>query len=58
MRKPSKIFGSNPVDWGKSMKKLLSLNFDVFAEGHFGVYKPKNRAKEYIKNYLTHYGQI
>jgi len=40
------------------MKKLLSLDFDVLAEGHFGVYKPKNRAKEYIKNYLTHYGQI
>ena len=51
-------FGSNLVDWGKSMKKLLSLDFDVLAEGHFGIYKPKNRAKEYIKNYLAYYRQI
>jgi len=49
-------FGSNISDWAKSMKKLIGLDFDILAEGHFGIYRPKNRAIEYIKSYLTHYG--
>jgi glyoxylase-like metal-dependent hydrolase (beta-lactamase superfamily II) len=49
-------FGSNISDWAKSMKKLIDLDFDVLAEGHFGIYRPKDRAVEYIKSYLTHYG--
>ena len=49
-------FGSNISDWAKSMKKLIDLDFDVLAEGHFGIYRPKDRAVEYIKSYLSHYG--
>ena len=49
-------FRSNISDWAKSMKKLIDLDFDVLAEGHFGIYRPKDRAVEYIKSYLTHYG--
>jgi len=49
-------FRSNVSDWAKSMKKLMALDFDILAEGHFGIYKPKNRAVEYIRSYLTHYG--
>jgi glyoxylase-like metal-dependent hydrolase (beta-lactamase superfamily II) len=51
-------FRSNISDWAKSMKKLMDLDFDVLAEGHFGIYKPKDRAVEYIKSYLTHYGYL
>jgi len=51
-------FHSNISDWAKSMKKLMDLDFDVLAEGHFGIYSPKNRAVEYIKSYLTHYGYL
>jgi len=49
-------FRSNISDWAESMKKLIELDFDVLAEGHFGIYKPKDRAVEYIKSYLTQYG--
>ena len=49
-------FGSNISDWAKSMKKLVSLDFDVLAEGHFGIYKPKEQAVEYIMSYLAQYG--
>lgn len=51
-------FRSNISDWAKSMKKLTKLDFDVLAEGHFGIYRPKDRAVEYIKSYLTHYGYL
>jgi len=51
-------FRSNILDWAESMKKLMGLDFDVLAEGHFGVYRPKNRAVEYIKSYLTQYGYL
>jgi len=49
-------FRSNVSDWAKSMKKLIDLDFDILAEGHFGIYRPKKRAVEYIKSYLTQYG--
>ncbi len=51
-------FRSDISDWTKSMKKLMNLDFDVLAEGHFGIFRPKDRAIEYIKSYLTHYGQL
>jgi len=49
-------FRSNISDWAKSMKKLVSLDFDILAEGHFGIYRPKDRAVEYIRSYLAQYG--
>jgi len=51
-------FRSNISDWAKSMKKLIDLDFDILAEGHSGIYRPKNRAVEYIKSYLSHYGYL
>lgn len=51
-------FRSNILDWAESMKKLMGLDFDVLAEGHFGIYRPKDRAIEYIKSYLTQYGYL
>jgi len=51
-------FGSNISDWAKSMKKLIDLDFDVLAEGHFGIYRPRKQAVEYIKSYLSRYGYL
>jgi glyoxylase-like metal-dependent hydrolase (beta-lactamase superfamily II) len=49
-------FHCNISDWANSMKKLVSLDFDILAEGHFGIYRPRDRAVEYIKSYLARYG--
>lgn len=49
-------FRSNISDWAKSMKKLIDLDFDVLAEGHFGIYRPRERAVGYIRSYLNRYG--
>lgn len=50
-------FGSNLVAWRTSMHRLLALNADVLCEGHFGVYKPKERVSAYIKQYLEAYAE-
>jgi hypothetical protein len=34
------------------MNKLLELKADILCEGHFGIYKPKERVERYIKGYL------
>jgi len=49
-------FGANMKDWQKSMKKLLALNADILCEGHFGIYKPSNRVRQYIERYLDEHG--
>ncbi len=49
-------FNSKISDWVKSAKKLIKLDFDVLAEGHFGVFRPKDKAVEYIKSCLTRCG--
>jgi glyoxylase-like metal-dependent hydrolase (beta-lactamase superfamily II) len=51
-------FGSSISDWAKSMKKLLALDFDILAEGHFGIYRPRDQAVEYIKSYLSRFGYL
>lgn len=47
-------FLSDLNDYQKSMEKLLNLDADILCEGHFGIFKPKDRVKEYI---LTHKNQ-
>jgi len=49
-------FGSNIEDWDRSTKKLLDLNADILCEGHFGIYKTKKEAKDYILSYRRQYG--
>ncbi len=51
-----KEFGANIKDWRKSMEKLLALNADILCEGHFGIYKPSNKVRQYIEHYLDEYG--
>jgi metallo-beta-lactamase class B len=50
-------FGSDLVAWRTSMHRLLALEADVLCEGHFGVYKPKERVYTYIKQYLDAYAE-
>ena len=48
-------FGSDIEAWKKSMQLLLALNADILCEGHFGIYQPRDRVREYIERYLEEY---
>jgi len=50
-----KTFGSDIEDWKKSMQLLLDLNADILCEGHFGIFQPKEKVREYIERYLEEY---
>ena len=44
---------SNFEDYQNSLKKLLELEADILCEGHFGIYQPKERVKNYILQYIN-----
>jgi len=48
-------WGSNLEEWGKSMRRLLALQPDILCEGHFGIYQPAEKARQYIEGYLELY---
>jgi len=48
-------FGSDIYQWRESMEKLLELEPDILCEGHFGIFRPKERARAYITGYLDRY---
>jgi glyoxylase-like metal-dependent hydrolase (beta-lactamase superfamily II) len=50
-----KTFGSNIEDWKNSMHDLLALNADILCEGHFGIFQPKEKVRDYIERYLDEY---
>jgi len=50
-----KAFGSDIDKWRKSMQLLLNLNADILCEGHFGIFQPKERVRDYIERYLEEY---
>ena len=50
----SPSWGSDLIQWRKSMEKLLALKADVLCEGHAGVYKG-NKVEKYIESYLDRY---
>lgn len=50
-----KSFGSNIEHWQKSMQLLLDLNADILCEGHFGIYQPEEKVRNYIERYLEEY---
>lgn len=50
-----KSFGSDIKAWRKSMQLLLDLNADILCEGHFGIYQPKQKVRDYIERYLEEY---
>jgi glyoxylase-like metal-dependent hydrolase (beta-lactamase superfamily II) len=48
-------FRSDIGQWKKSMLKLLALDADILCEGHFGIFEPKEKVREYIERYLRNY---
>ena len=52
-----KEFGADMKQWTQSMETLLALEADILCEGHFGVYEPAGRVREYIERYLDEYGE-
>ena len=51
----NRAFDSDIAAWRKSMNVLLLLEADILCEGHFGIYRPKNKVKDYIERYLEEY---
>lgn len=51
----NQAFGSDIEAWKKSMQALLDLDADILCEGHFGIYQPKNKVRDYIERYLEEY---
>jgi glyoxylase-like metal-dependent hydrolase (beta-lactamase superfamily II) len=51
----NKAFGSDITAWKKSMQTLLALEADILCEGHFGIFQPKNKVRDYIERYLEEY---
>jgi glyoxylase-like metal-dependent hydrolase (beta-lactamase superfamily II) len=51
----NKAFNSDIDAWKKSMQLLLDLEADILCEGHFGIYQPKDRVRNYIERYLEEY---
>jgi glyoxylase-like metal-dependent hydrolase (beta-lactamase superfamily II) len=48
-------FGSNIEHWKQSMNKLLALQADILCEGHFGIFRPREKVEQYIQGYLRQY---
>jgi len=48
-------FGSDIGQWKQSMEKLLTLEADILCEGHFGIFQPKERVRQYIERYIEEY---
>nr|MDO8062449.1 MBL fold metallo-hydrolase [Candidatus Freyrarchaeum guaymaensis] len=49
-------WGADVNQYCSSMRHLLSLNADVLCEGHYGIYRPAEKVKEYIERYMEAYG--
>ena len=49
----SPAFGSDIAAWRESMTKLLALEADILCEGHFGVFRPAARVREFIEGHLS-----
>lgn len=48
-------FKSDIGQWRESMEKLIALEADILCEGHFGIFQPREKARDYIKRYLRSY---
>ena len=48
-------FGSDLGDWRRSMERLLALEADVLAEGHYGVIEPAGEVQAFIKGFLDQF---
>jgi len=48
-------WGSDLKKWRSSMTKLIALRADILCEGHFGIFQPAAKVRQYIENYLERY---
>ena len=48
-------WGADLGQWKVSMKKLIELKADILCEGHFGIYRPASKVRQYIEYYLEQY---
>jgi glyoxylase-like metal-dependent hydrolase (beta-lactamase superfamily II) len=46
------VLKSNRGDYVESLKKMILLDADILCEGHFGVYKGKEKIKKFIRSFL------
>lgn len=51
----SREFRSDIGLWRSSMHRLLDLGADILCEGHFGIFRPRERVQRYIQGYLDQY---
>ncbi len=49
-------FESNINDWRLSMRKILALEPDILCEGHFGIFRGKEKVKKFIQSHLAKNG--
>lgn len=49
-------WGSDLKKWKRSMNMLLELKADILCEGHYGIYTPAAKVREYIELYLKKFG--
>ncbi|MGB4702295.1 MAG: MBL fold metallo-hydrolase [Syntrophomonadaceae bacterium] len=48
-------WGSDLKEWRSSMQRLISLNADILCEGHFGIFQPAEKVRQYIESCLRRY---
>lgn len=44
---------SDPAAYQKSLQAMLDLEADILCEGHYGIYKGKDRVKQFISSFLA-----
>jgi glyoxylase-like metal-dependent hydrolase (beta-lactamase superfamily II) len=45
-------FLSNPKDYIRSLKFMLGLKADILCEGHFGIYRDKEKIEKFIRSFM------
>jgi glyoxylase-like metal-dependent hydrolase (beta-lactamase superfamily II) len=48
----SPSFGSDLAAWRSSMQRLLALEADILAEGHYGIFRPAAEVAAFIQSQL------
>ncbi|MDD5312530.1 MAG: MBL fold metallo-hydrolase [Dehalococcoidia bacterium] len=48
-----RMWGGEPLKARESLKKLIAARADILCEGHFGVIKPAEAVKGFIRDYLN-----
>jgi len=46
-------FGSDLAQWRRSMARLMALEADILAEGHYGVFRPASEVRAFLEEQLA-----